>query len=312
MSLDLKPVFRVATQCVGTALLYFVLLSLCQAKSVQSSHKYLAIVPSSNDLPVSTSTSNVTEPVPPDVGVLISNTLHTVYEKFKAIDKTENVPISKNDFTVTTYRFKTPIHAALYVFKIEGPYGWIQDYFAMQSNNGRYVTKRPPSIYMGWFYMFAVGGDDLLDRPYLRFSKITSNGRLMLIVETYAHNGNLYNASEYHYLQIGSNLSLTQVLVLEHKDEVPIDVAGYKIPRLERDITQAKAGHLHVIVKLFDLDNHTKHETVGTFDLARTSANLPYHLISKKIKDKTFMDVLVSASDEAPNDYLANGGAYPY
>lgn len=283
---------------------------------------YQAVPADGNSVWLEPAAGTATTPVPQEVAAQIDAEVQSAYARFEAQakansegkgDADDDEGISKGDFHIQAYKLATPIGPELYAFQIDGPFGWSMGYLTLRAKDGVHLTKAPPAVWLKWFIGFRRQGSDLLESPYIRFEDVDGDGRPELMVETYAHNGTFYNASEYHYFKIDDNLSLSPLFVVEHRTLVPVEIAGFDEPYLERTVTREGPGHLTVNVVLKDESDPKKMESIGSFQIAPKSPNERYQIVSQQMVSKLLpKDVLVTAAEQDANDYLANGDTFFY
>lgn len=270
-----------------------------------STAHYEAIVPPSNDIEFGDHVAGKRIPVPPVVADAIDGQLAKVRAH---LGQLAGEPAEKIRLSVRTFRLEAPARRRLYVFEINDD-GWARYYSVLVSSNGKAATRALTGVWGYWLDGFATEKPlFLIRRPFIRFSDLDGDGARELVFETYAHNGDMYNAAEDHYFKVGSDLSLTSILVVERIVVVPslsTDPTGP--PILTREIVRDGKNRLRINVYLSQFERRNQRKLVGYYFVSREGSSSPYHFVSQTVLNQKYKGVLVSLSEESPEQYTLQG-----
>jgi hypothetical protein len=149
----------------------------------------------------------------------------------------------------------------------------------------------------------------LLKRPFISFTKI--NGRHALVVESYGHNGNLYNAAISNYLSIGNDLSLKQVLAVEERAIWPMDPMdigdgsdGYLVVRKLKFTGKTSA---EISTYLESDSGKVPPRLLGSATIEAAGNGEPYRITDRNMVDNSFKNTLVTVSEIDEDQFIVWG-----
>lgn len=282
-----------------------------------------AIVPSDNDITPGDDATQATEAVPQVVTQKFSKIVSDTYDWYLKNDddcakSVDDCGLKKSALYGRVYRLDAPAKNRAYVFKLEGLFGVTLYYFAIYNPNTNQVTAKPVSIYGKWLDGFYGDNDSRLKlrKPFISFT--TVDGKAALVAENYAHNGDVYNAVIYRYFVIEPDLSLTQVLALESADLVDTKYRGSYGAMFVRKLI-LNGDSTAEIDDYFqkDLDDKSP-QLVGKVSIRSPAPGKPYKVVSEKVIDQAFKDLLVTFDDDreygidSDNAFLAEGDTLFY
>jgi hypothetical protein len=126
------------------------------------------------------------------------------------------------------------------------------------------------------------GGHHLLERPFVSFDDLYSDGRTALVVEEREHNGTIVNGAAYNYFCMEPDLSLKEVLTFEPR---LLNFSHTQYWFL-RKITARKRNELTVTITM-ESEGEAP-QPVGTVILRSKGGDKPFRVIHKVVKNKRY------------------------
>lgn len=135
-------------------------------------------------------------------------------------------------------------------------------------------------------------GDRCLEKPFITFDDINSDGRMALVVEERVHNGNMNNAGIYHYFFIEKDLSIKEILELEARLLNLSDETTW----FYRRIAARKENEITVEVTL---EGDGKNPIpVGSVVLQSGGNDTPFKMVHKNVKNGKYKDFMFISEDD--------------
>lgn len=282
-----------------------------------------AIVPADNDITPAEDKRTATELIPQVVAQKFSKIVSDTYDWYLKNDpdcakSTDDCGLKKSTLYGRAYRLDAPAKNNAYVFVLEGLGGQTSYLFVIYNPDTNQVTVDPVSIYGKWLDTFYGDNDPRvhLRKPFVSFT--TVDGKAALVAEDYAHNGTDYNAIIYRYFVIGPDLALTQVLALEAIDLVEMDYQGSYGAVLTRKLTLNGDGTAEIDDYLQKALDDKSPQLVGDVSVRSSAPGKPYKIVSEKVINQRFKDLLVTFDDnredgiDGENAFLAKGDTLFY
>ena len=146
------------------------------------------------------------------------------------------------------------------------------DYFVMYDPHTGAVTGMPPLISTRWYG--DLGKYNFLTAPIVRLQHAHGGLPPLLIVEEQLHGGTVYNAIIYHYFEIGSDMSLTQILAVEARADFQSNNEAYTV----RNATFLGANRVRL-----DISSRStrKFGPRGSVLLERAHNGQPFHVVRR-------------------------------
>ena len=210
------------------------------------------------------------------------------------------------DYYGNTFLVRSPKGMSLYVFHRQTMALSYSEYFYMlyDSATGR-VTARPQDTYGKWAGAWG-DSDDVIPKPYVTYEDLDHDGNVELVVRERAHNGTSYNASIRHYYRIDPNLDLWPMLAVEEKSYQDVRPEGTWLLRSVRFVSQ---DSLMLITNLKS-PGHPERE-VGELLLTKNQT-FGYHVVSTRLLDSTYRNVLITDSPSSDPNFLFTGSTLRY
>ena len=217
--------------------------------------------------------------------------------------------IAKKQFTVPEWREPRQTCAEIFapVLRLDGPEGLevyvaprsfllgnSVDYFFVYDASSGAVTRSPPLIYTKWSKAFEAA-DRLIAPPIVRTAPGMEGRPPLLVVEERTHNGNVYDAAVYHYFELRTDMSLTQILAVEARAMLLSDPDEYT----ERKATWLSANRIRL-----DVSSRSRRAigARGSVTLERAQAGQPFHVAARDPAPGTRPDALVTYCESAKSD----------
>jgi hypothetical protein len=232
--------------------------------------------------------------VPASVARTILDRVSDVAKKNFTVEEWQEARQTCADIFSPVFKLLGPAGLELYVAPREFVLGNSVDYFVMYNPQTRIATKSPPLIYTKWSKGFEPN-DPLLKRPIVRMEPAAGGRPPLLVVEERTHNGTDYNAVVYRYFEIGSDMSLAQVLAVEARALLPSDGNDHT----ERTATFLTANRVRIDVSS---RSPQKLGAQGSVLLERSHSGQAFHVAQRMPAPGTRQEVLLTYCDTAKSD----------
>jgi hypothetical protein len=209
--------------------------------------------------------------------------------------------------------FRIPVSRGVYLYAAEvSPISAIKLLFLILYDPATgAVTRNPPKIDVKSTQMFG-SKDPLLDKPLISFADLLQNHRRQIVVEERVHNGTMYNGVVYNYFDVGTDLSLTQVLALEKR----VLAIGAQEGLIVRSVERSGHNQLRLDSFLTPEGKPRERQELGYVILETAGPGTPFHVKQRHPKSKdsdsilvTYSGAIAPGSDDA---FLRNGYTFHY
>jgi hypothetical protein len=155
-------------------------------------------------------------------------------------------------------------------------------------------------------------GPQLLSKPFVSFKEV--NGKKIVIIETYAHNGSAYNATTYRYFMIGKNLELEPMLTLEARALWGFGDDPSSTGTLIRELKFIDDKTATITTYLQPYTECSPRRLIGSVKIGTSSNDISFKVLEKsKVDDNLLQQVLITTnSDDDEDEFLAKGDETAY
>lgn len=302
----------------GFLLVASLLPSVCLAAAPAASTSVpalKAIMPADNDITPDADAHLATAPIPEGIAKEFTKIVTATYTERMKSDycKHAGCDLKRDSMFGPIFQLKTPNGMNLYVFKLLDVAEQSAYYFVMEDPKSGKFSPKPFGIYGYWLDGFYKTNDELAPKkPLVSFSNV--NGKMLVVAENFAHNGNVYNAIVYHYLSIGDDLSLKPMLALEAKSQWSFGADEDSFGILTRELKFIDEKTATITCYLQPYKSGAPRRLIGTVKIGTDEDGTPFRVIKKIIVDTSLISgaLITVNDDDEDNHFLATGGDVPF
>lgn len=130
--------------------------------------------------------------------------------------------------------------------------------------------------------------------PLIHFDDLDQDGRREVVFQTSAHNGTEIDLASYHYLQVGSDLSLTEVFQRETRLFDGWARNDGRRGYINRAIEKLAPGRIRLTSLLVTHPFDTTGELAGTVILEQRKRGEPFRVVSRQVRLPRYKGLLVN------------------